>query len=164
MADILPHQNPVSGPLSFRHMYNAEYRPGEDESINYRVQRRKRMESFDPNTCSKCGDECECGPDCNCGSECTCCGSVSEDVSLDQKIDINNILLKSFDKKERELINMHFKYDMGPTAIARELKMSPSMVRDRLGKVMSKLKRLAPSKKKAMRGENTLMRFKTFIG
>ena len=76
MADILPHQNPVSGPLSFRHMYNVEYRPGEDESINYRVQRRKRMESVNP--CPKCGDECECGPDCNCGSECECCGIVSE--------------------------------------------------------------------------------------
>jgi hypothetical protein len=57
-------------------MYNAEYRPGEDESINYKVQKRKRMESVNP--CPKCGDECECGPNCGCGSECECCGIVSE--------------------------------------------------------------------------------------
>lgn len=76
MADTYPHQNPLTGPLSFRHMYNAEYRPGEDEQINYSVQRRKRMESTNP--CPKCGDECECGPNCGCGSECECCGIVSE--------------------------------------------------------------------------------------
>ena len=77
MADIYPHQNPLTGPLSFRHMYNAEYRPGEDELINYRVKKRKAMESVNP--CPKCyGDVCECGPDCNCGEDCDCCGSVSE--------------------------------------------------------------------------------------
>ena len=74
MADTYPHQNPLTGPLSFRHMYNVEYRPGEDELINYQVKKRRATESYGPNPCH-CGDECECGPDCNCGPECTCCGS-----------------------------------------------------------------------------------------
>jgi hypothetical protein len=78
MSHTFPHNEPLEygSLLSFRHMYNVEYRPGEDELINYRVQRRKRMESVNP--CPKCGDECECGPDCGCGSECECCGTVSE--------------------------------------------------------------------------------------
>ncbi len=29
--------------LSFKHMYTVEYRPGEDELINYRAYRRKRV-------------------------------------------------------------------------------------------------------------------------
>ena len=74
MADTYPHQNPLTGPLSFRHMYNVEYRPGEDELINYQAKRRKATEAFEPNPCH-CGDECECGPGCGCGPECTCCGS-----------------------------------------------------------------------------------------
>jgi hypothetical protein len=78
MSHTFPHNEPLEygSLLSFRHMYNVEYRPGEDELINYRVQRRKRMESTNP--CPKCGDECECGPNCGCGSECECCGIVSE--------------------------------------------------------------------------------------
>ena len=75
MADTYPHQNPLTGPLSFRHMYNVEYRPGEDELINYQAKKRKATESFEPNSCVVCGDECECMSDCNCGPECTCCGS-----------------------------------------------------------------------------------------
>lgn len=78
MSHTFPHNEPLEygSLLSFRHMYNAEYRPGEHEQINYIVQRRKRMESVNP--CPKCGDECECGPNCGCGSECECCGIVSE--------------------------------------------------------------------------------------
>ena len=34
MVDIYDHQKPIDGPLSFRHLYNAEYRPGEDELKN----------------------------------------------------------------------------------------------------------------------------------
>ena len=55
-------------------MYNAEYRPGEDELINYQAKRRKATESFGPNPCH-CGDECECGPNCGCGPDCTCCST-----------------------------------------------------------------------------------------
>ena len=43
MVDIYDHQKPIDGPLSFRHLYNAEYRPGEDELTNYRAYRRKRL-------------------------------------------------------------------------------------------------------------------------
>ena len=46
MADTYPHQNPLTGPLSFRHMYNVEYRPGEDELINYQAKRRKALPKF----------------------------------------------------------------------------------------------------------------------
>ena len=41
MNDVYDHQKPVGGPLSFRHFYTAEYRPGEDELINYRAKKRK---------------------------------------------------------------------------------------------------------------------------
>ena len=41
MNDVYDHQKPVGGPLSFRHFYVAEYRPGEDELINYRAKKRK---------------------------------------------------------------------------------------------------------------------------
>ena len=35
------HQKPVTGPLSFRHFYTVEYRPGEDELTNYRAKKRR---------------------------------------------------------------------------------------------------------------------------
>lgn len=35
----------MAKPLSFKDMMNVEYRPGEDELTNYRVQRRKRTYS-----------------------------------------------------------------------------------------------------------------------
>ena len=38
---VYDHQKPVIGPLSFRHFYTVEYRPGEDELINYRAKKRK---------------------------------------------------------------------------------------------------------------------------
>ena len=38
---VYDHQKPVTGPLSFRHFYTVEYRPGEDELINYRAKKRK---------------------------------------------------------------------------------------------------------------------------
>ncbi len=41
MSNIYDHQKPVGGPLSFRHFYVAEYRPGEDELTNYRAKKRK---------------------------------------------------------------------------------------------------------------------------
>ena len=41
MNDVYDHQKPVGGPLSFSHFYVAEYRPGEDELINYRAKKRK---------------------------------------------------------------------------------------------------------------------------
>ena len=47
---VYDHQKPVTGPLSFRHFYTVEYRPGEDELINYRAKKRKNgamYESFD---------------------------------------------------------------------------------------------------------------------
>ena len=42
-------------------MLTVEYRPGEDELINYRVQKRKRTESFDHPNCGTpdCCGECE---------------------------------------------------------------------------------------------------------
>ena len=39
--------NQISNKLSFKDFYTAEYRPGEDESINYRAYRRKRTEAYD---------------------------------------------------------------------------------------------------------------------
>ena len=42
MAEKKPNQN--SNKLSFKDFYTAEYRPGEDESINYRAYRRKRTD------------------------------------------------------------------------------------------------------------------------
>ena len=49
MADILRFKdifnrepNEDGSPLSFKDMYTVEYRPGEDEYINYRAYRRKR--------------------------------------------------------------------------------------------------------------------------
>ena len=38
---VYDHQKPVTGPLSFRHFYTVEYRPGEDELINYRAKKRR---------------------------------------------------------------------------------------------------------------------------
>ena len=38
---VYDHQKPVTGPLSFRHFYVVEYRPGEDELTNYRAKKRK---------------------------------------------------------------------------------------------------------------------------
>lgn len=38
---VYDHQKPVTGPLSFRHFYVVEYRPGEDELINYRAKKRR---------------------------------------------------------------------------------------------------------------------------
>ena len=38
---IYDHQKPVTGPLSFRHFYTVEYRPGEDELVNYRAKKRR---------------------------------------------------------------------------------------------------------------------------
>ena len=38
---VYDHQKPVTGPLSFRHFYTVEYRPGEDELTNYRAKKRR---------------------------------------------------------------------------------------------------------------------------
>ena len=38
---VYDHQKPVTGPLSFRHFYVVEYRPGEDELTNYRAKKRR---------------------------------------------------------------------------------------------------------------------------
>ena len=62
---VYDHQKPVTGPLSFRHFYTVEYRPGEDELINYRAKRRRNgamYESVEPCPCDDCGcDPCRCG-------------------------------------------------------------------------------------------------------
>ena len=51
----------MAKPLSFKDMLTVEYRPGEDELINYRVQKRKRTESFEHQNCGTpdCCGECE---------------------------------------------------------------------------------------------------------
>ena len=51
----------MAKPLSFKDMLTVEYRLGEDELINYRVQKRKRTESFDHPNCGTpdCCGECE---------------------------------------------------------------------------------------------------------
>ena len=46
-----------------------------EQELQFQAKRRKATESFGPNPCVVCGDECECGPNCNCGPECTCCSS-----------------------------------------------------------------------------------------
>jgi len=143
MTDILPHQNPVSGPLSFRHMYNVEYRPGEDELINYRVQRRKRMESVNP--CPKCGDECECGPDCNCGSECECCGIVSEAISTHYKYAV-------ISKKSGNVVGIT-NNDKDMPNDYKYVKLKKPLTNKDGKKIIGKPLR-----------ENTLIRFKNFIG
>ena len=62
---VYDHQKPVTGPLSFRHFYVVEYRPGEDELINYRAKKRKNgamYESVEPCPCDDCGcNPCRCG-------------------------------------------------------------------------------------------------------
>ena len=48
---VYDHQKPVTGPLSFRHFYVVEYRPGEDELTNYRAKKRRNgamYESVEP--------------------------------------------------------------------------------------------------------------------
>lgn len=44
MADIVRFKDVFNNPdaLSFKDMYTVEYRPGEDELVNYRAYRRKR--------------------------------------------------------------------------------------------------------------------------
>lgn len=142
MANTYPHQNPVSGPLSLRHMYNAEYRPGEDESINYRVQRRKRMESVNP--CPKCGNECECGPNCGCGSECECCGIVSEDMQMRPYVAVHV-------QKGKTEVRATSSYGAAKAAAQKWGLKSTAGIDTHLADV----------KKTAT--ENTLMRFKTFF-
>jgi hypothetical protein len=144
MSYTLPHQNPVSGPLSFRHMYNAEYRPGEDELINYRVQKRKRMESVNP--CPRCGDECECGPNCGCGSECECCGVVSEATQYKYvAISKKSGKVVGFTNNEKDIKDMSKDY--------KYVKLKKPVTNRDGDKMIGK-----PLK------ENTLMRFKNFIG
>ena len=47
---IYDHQKPVTGPLSFRHFYVVEYRPGEDELINYRAKKRRNGAMYEETT------------------------------------------------------------------------------------------------------------------
>ena len=60
--------------LRFKDMYPVEYRPGEDELINYRAYRRKRL-SESAETC----DDCGCDP-------CTCDEVVDEALTLQQRM------------------------------------------------------------------------------
>ena len=60
--------------LRFKDMYPVEYRPGEDELINYRAYRRKRL-SESAETCGNCG----CDP-------CTCDEVVDEALTLQQRM------------------------------------------------------------------------------
>ena len=74
---VYDHQKPVTGPLSFRHFYTVEYRPGEDELINYRAKKRRNgamYESVEPCPC----DDCGCNP-CRCGEV------VDEALTLQQR-------------------------------------------------------------------------------
>ena len=80
---IYDHQKPVTGPLSFRHFYTVEYRPGEDELINYRAKKRRNgamNESVD-NGCSN--PNCECDP-CEC-DPCEC-EQIDEALTLQQRM------------------------------------------------------------------------------
>ena len=75
--DIFNQQRAEQGtPLSFKDMYVVEYRPGEDELVNYRAMRRKKTlsvgeggpigESVNPDVQLPCNNPgCECDP-------CTC--------------------------------------------------------------------------------------------
>lgn len=60
--------------LRFKDMYPVEYRPGEDELVNYRAYRRKRL-SESAETC----DDCGCDP-------CTCDEVVDEALTLQQRM------------------------------------------------------------------------------
>lgn len=60
--------------LRFKDMYPVEYRPGEDELINYRAYRRKRL-SESAETC----DDCGCDP-------CACDEVVDEALTLQQRM------------------------------------------------------------------------------
>ena len=80
---VYDHQKPVTGPLSFRHFYVVEYRPGEDELTNYRAKKRKNgamYEEVDPDAQLPCNNPgCECDP-CTCGPNCACGNIIKEKV------------------------------------------------------------------------------------
>jgi hypothetical protein len=89
--DIFNQQPAEDGtPLSFKDMYVVEYRPGEDELVNYRAMRRKKTlsvgeggpigESVNPDVQLPCNNPgCECDP-CTCGPNCACGKIVNEKV------------------------------------------------------------------------------------
>lgn len=89
--DIFNQQRAEQGtPLSFKDMYVVEYRPGEDELVNYRAMRRKKTlsvgeggpigESVNPDVQLPCNNPgCECDP-CTCGPNCACGKIVNEEM------------------------------------------------------------------------------------
>ena len=80
---VYDHQKPVTGPLSFRHFYVVEYRPGEDELTNYRAKKRKNgamYEEVNPDAQLPCNNPgCDCDP-CTCGPNCSCGNIVKEEI------------------------------------------------------------------------------------
>lgn len=99
MADILRFKdifnrvpNEDGTPLSFKDMYTVEYKPGEDELVNYRAMRRKRTIGVGEG--GYVGESTESGlpcsnPGCTC-DPCTCvnckCGNLKEALDLMQRM------------------------------------------------------------------------------
>jgi len=104
MADIVRFKDVFqnSNALSFKDMYVVEYKPGEDELVNYRAMRRKRTigvgeggyvgESVDPDAQLPCSNPgCECDP-CTCSPVCKC-GNLKEEV--DEALNMQQRLKRS---------------------------------------------------------------------
>jgi hypothetical protein len=92
MADIVRFKDVFQNPnaLSFKDMYVVEYKPGEDELVNYRAMRRKRTigvgeggyvgESVNPDAQLPCNNPgCDCDP-CTCGPNCSCGNIIKEEI------------------------------------------------------------------------------------
>ena len=104
--------------LSFKHFYTVEYRPGEDELINYRAYKRRRH-MYEGESA-----ECEC-VDCNC-DPCECSDwradmgpgsggySTSDAESLGEKLSISSRL-----KLSRSIRRNKAKIAMGRKRAAR---------------------------------------------
>ena len=104
MADIVRFKDVFKNPnaLSFKDMYVVEYKPGEDELVNYRAMRRKRTigvgeggyvgESVNHDAQLPCSNpSCDCDP-CTCSSSCKC-GNLKEDV--DEALNMQQRLKRS---------------------------------------------------------------------
>jgi hypothetical protein len=91
--------------LRFKDLYTVEYRPGEDEYINYRAYRRKRTIGVGEGGPTNESNEWVCGK-CNC-DPCTC-GSVDEALSVATRL-----------KKARDIRRNKAKIALGRARAAR---------------------------------------------
>ena len=116
-------------PFSFKDITPVEYRPGEDELINYRAYRRKRLnESVDPCPC----DDCGCDP-------CRCDEVVDEALTLQQRM-----------KRSRLMKRMKSRIKIGRQRARRKLaskeKLTKRANRQARDKIVRKITKDIPKK------------------